>query len=93
MNGDQTTLISTQFINALMMKLKLVFYMSNEEIFKKEDLSRELALVLQASLLTFYTAVRESIFDFQFKSGRINHNSVDHNKNCRGPATSSMTTK
>ncbi len=42
-----------QFINALMMKLKLVFYMSNEEIFKKDDLSRELALVLQASLQTF----------------------------------------
>ena len=29
------------------MKLKLVFYMPNEEIFKKDDLSRELGLVLQ----------------------------------------------
>ena len=31
------------------MKLKLVFYMSNEEIFKKDDLSREFALLLQAN--------------------------------------------
>ena len=32
-----------------MMKLKVVFYMSNEEVFKKDDLSRELALVLQVN--------------------------------------------
>ena len=38
-----------QFLNALMMKLKVVFYMSNEEVFKKDDLSRELALVLQVN--------------------------------------------
>ena len=29
----------------MLMKLKLVFFMPNEEIFKKDDLSRELALV------------------------------------------------
>ena len=34
-------------MNAFMMKLKLVFYMPNEEIFKKDDHSRELALILQ----------------------------------------------
>ena len=41
-----------QFLNALMMKLKVVFYMSNEEVFKKDDLSRELALVLQVNAQT-----------------------------------------
>jgi hypothetical protein len=29
----------------MLMKLKLVFFMPNEEVFKKDDLSRELALV------------------------------------------------
>ena len=29
----------------MLMKLKVVFFMPNEEIFKKDDLSRELALV------------------------------------------------
>ena len=40
---------SPQFLNALLMKLKLVFYMPNEEIFKKDDLSRQLALVLKGA--------------------------------------------
>ena len=31
------------------MKLSLVFYMPNEEIFKKEDLSRHLGLVLKGA--------------------------------------------
>ena len=34
-----------QFLNTLLMKLKLVFYMPHEEIFKKDDLARELAMV------------------------------------------------
>jgi hypothetical protein len=34
-----------QFLNTMLMKLKLVFFMPNEEIFKKDDLARELALV------------------------------------------------
>ena len=34
-----------QFLNTMLMKLKLVFFMPNEEVFKKDDLSRELALV------------------------------------------------
>ena len=34
-----------------MMKLKLVFYMPNEEIIKKEDLSLQLCLVLKGSCL------------------------------------------
>ena len=34
-----------QFLNTLLMKLKLVFFMPNEEIFKKDDLARELTLV------------------------------------------------
>ena len=34
-----------QFLNTMLMKLKLVFFMPNEEIFKKDDLSRERALV------------------------------------------------
>ncbi len=34
-----------QFLNTMIMKLKLVFFMPNEEIFKKDDLARELALV------------------------------------------------
>ena len=46
---------AAQFINALMMKLKLVFYMSNEEIFKKDDLSREFALLLQVSWIYLWT--------------------------------------
>ena len=32
-----------------MMKLKLVFYMPNEEIIKKDDLSRQLFLVLRGA--------------------------------------------
>lgn len=33
----------------MLMKLKVVYYMPNEEIFKKDDLSRELCLVLQGA--------------------------------------------
>ena len=40
---------SQQFLNALMMKLKLVFYMPNEEVIKKDDLSRHLFLVLRGA--------------------------------------------
>ena len=40
---------SPQFLNALIMKLKLVFYMPNEEIFRKDDLSRQLGLVLKGA--------------------------------------------
>ncbi len=40
---------SAQFLNALVMKLSLVFYMPNEEIFKKDDLSRQLGLVLKGA--------------------------------------------
>ena len=38
-----------QFLNALLMNLKVVFYMPNEEVFKKDDLSRELCLVLHGA--------------------------------------------
>ena len=38
-----------QFINALLMKLKVVFYMPNEEILKKDDLARELCFVLNGA--------------------------------------------
>jgi hypothetical protein len=34
-----------------MMKLKLVFYMPNEEIIKKDDLSLQLCLVLKGTCL------------------------------------------
>ena len=40
---------SAQFLNALLMKLSLVFYMPNEEVYKKDDLSRHLSLVLHGS--------------------------------------------
>ena len=40
---------SQQFLNALVMKLRLVFYMPNEEIFQKDDLSRQLGLVLKGA--------------------------------------------
>ena len=33
----------------MLMKLKVVFYMPNEEVFKKDDLSRELAFVLHGA--------------------------------------------
>lgn len=38
-----------QFLNALLMKLKVVFYMTNEEVFRKDDLSRELCMVLHGA--------------------------------------------
>ena len=62
-----------------MMKLKLVFYMSNEEIFKKDDLSREFALLLQVSSClernwihkNHTLAHRELSFDFYYSIGNL----------------------
>ncbi len=38
-----------KFLNALLMKLKVLYYMPGEEIFKKGDVSRELCLVLHGA--------------------------------------------
>mmetsp|Transcript_52630 Transcript_52630/g.138160 ORF Transcript_52630/g.138160 Transcript_52630/m.138160 type:complete len:327 (+) Transcript_52630:1-981(+) len=38
-----------QFLSALLMKLNVVFYMANEEVFKKDDMSRELCFVLHGA--------------------------------------------
>jgi len=38
-----------QFLGALLMKLKVVFLMPNEELFKKDDLSKELCFVLNGA--------------------------------------------
>ncbi len=40
---------SAQFLNAMLMKFLLVFYMPNEEVYKKDDLSRQLSLVLHGA--------------------------------------------
>ena len=37
------------FLDALLMKLKVVYYMPSEEVFKKGDISRELCFVLQGA--------------------------------------------
>jgi hypothetical protein len=49
LRGEVFAGCSPQFLNAIMMRLKLVFYMPNEEVFKKDDLSRQLALVLKGA--------------------------------------------
>ncbi len=38
-----------QFLNTLLMKMSTVFFMPNEEIFKKDDLSRQLGFVLNGA--------------------------------------------
>ena len=47
--GEVFSGCSPQFLNALMMRLQLVFYMPNEEVFKKDDLSRQVCLVLKGA--------------------------------------------
>jgi hypothetical protein len=38
-----------QFLNTLLMKLKVVYFMPSEEVFKKDEISRELCLVLHGA--------------------------------------------
>ncbi len=51
--GEIFSRCNPQFLNTLMMRLQPVFYMPNEEVIKKDDLSRELCLVLKGACICF----------------------------------------
>ncbi len=60
----------------MLMKLKLVFFMPNEEVFKKDDLARELALVHHGACYVYEDekvsrVVRDDVSLLKFPFGAV----------------------